>query len=45
MTPEKLFHQMLGLGNEWQVIDCRFDENNGVFLQIKETPGLWTQLR
>jgi transposase len=45
MTPEKLFHQMLGLGNEWQVIDCRFDENNGVFLQIKETPGLWTKVQ
>ena len=39
MTPEKLFHQMLGLGNEWQVGDCRFDENNGVFLEIKETAG------
>jgi transposase len=45
MTPEKLFHQMLGLGNEWQVTDCRFDENNGVFLEIKETPGLWEKLR
>ena len=45
MTPEKLFHQMLGLGNEWQVIDCRFDENNGVFLEIKETAGLWEKLR
>ena len=45
MTPEKLFHQMLSLGNEWQVADCRFDENNGVFLQIKETPGLWQKLR
>ena len=45
MTPEKLFHQMLGLGNEWQVTDCRFDENNGVFLEIKEAPGLWATLR
>lgn len=45
MTPEKLFHQMLGLANEWQVTDCRFDENNGVFLEIKESPGLWSQLR
>ena len=45
MTPEKLFHQMLGLANEWQVVDCRFDENNGVFLEIKETPGLWQKLR
>ena len=45
MTPEKLFHQMLGLGNEWQVIDCRFDENSGVFLEIKETAGLWEKLR
>lgn len=45
MTPEKLFHQMLGLGNEWQVTACRFDENNGVFLEIKETPGLWLKVR
>ena len=45
MTPEKLFHQMLGLANEWQVVDCRFDENNGVFLEIKETSGLWQKLR
>jgi transposase len=45
MTPEKLFHPMLGLGNEWQVTDCRFDEGNGVFLEIKEAPGLWARLR
>lgn len=45
MSPEKLFHQMLGLGNEWQVIDCRFAESDGVFLEIKETPGLWEKLR
>lgn len=45
MTPEKLFHQMLGLGNEWLVFDCRFDENNGVFLEIKEAPGLWQKVR
>jgi transposase len=45
MTPEKLFHQMLGLGNEWLVSDCRFDENNGVFLEIKEGPGLWLKVR
>src|SRR3954468_4619270 len=45
MTPEKLFHQMLGLGNEWLVVGCRFDENNGVFLEIKEAPGLWQKLR
>ena len=45
MTPEKLFHQMLGLGNEWSVIDCRFEENDGVFLEIKEAPGLWEKLR
>jgi transposase len=45
MTPEKLFHQMLGLGNEWQVTDCRFDESNGVFLEIKESPGLWQKVR
>ena len=45
MTPEKLFHQMLGLGNEWQVSECRFEENDGVFLEIKEATGLWQKLR
>lgn len=45
MSPEKLFHQMLGLGDEWQVSDCRFDESDGVFLEIKESAGLWRKLR
>ena len=33
---------MLGLGNEWQVIDCRFDENDGVFLEINEGSSLFS---
>jgi transposase len=45
MTPEKLFHQMLGLGNEWQVSECRFEEDQGVFLEIKESAGLFQKLR
>lgn len=45
MTPEKLFHQMLGLGNEWQVSDCRFEDDQGVSLEIEETRGLFEKLR
>lgn len=46
MTPEKLFHQMLGLGLEWEVIGCQFDEGAGVVsLEIRETPNLWSKLR
>ncbi|MDB6057739.1 MAG: hypothetical protein JWO95_1583, partial [Verrucomicrobiales bacterium] len=25
MTPEKLFHELLGLGLNWEVKDSRFD--------------------
>ena len=46
MTPEKLFQQMLGLGSDWEVIDCRFQEEDGlVSLEIRETPNLFGRLK
>lgn len=46
MTPESMFQQMLGLGTEWEVGDCRFDVETGlVTLHIRETPQLWQSYR
>jgi len=46
MTPESMFHQMLGLGTEWEVSSCRFDPETGlVILQIAETAELWKRYR
>ena len=46
MTPERMFHEMLGLGSEWRVSSCRFDPESGlVTLQIEETPELWESYR
>jgi transposase len=46
MTPEKLFHEMLGLGSDWEVVNCQFEESASlVSLEIRETPSLWTGLR
>lgn len=46
MTPESMFHQMLGLGTEWEVSSCEFDASSGlVQLRIQETPRLWEQHR
>ena len=46
MTPEKLFHELLGLGLDWEVIESRFERESGtVFLEIRETPKLWESLR
>src|SRR5579863_4823012 len=42
MTPEKLFHELLGLGLNWEVIESRFERESGiVYLTIQETPRLW----
>ena len=42
MTPEKLFHELLGLGLKWEVVESRFERESGtVFLEIRETPRLW----
>jgi transposase len=46
MTPEKLFHELLGLGLNWEVIESRFERESGtVFLEIRETPQLWELVR
>lgn len=46
MTPEKLFHELLGLGLNWEVVESRFDQESGtVFLEIRETARLWETTR
>lgn len=46
MTPERMFHDLLGLGLNWEVSESRFDQASGtVFLEIQETPGLWDSAR
>ncbi len=46
MTPEKLFHELLGLGLNWEVTESRFEPASGtVYLEIQETNRLWEQVR
>ena len=46
MTPEKLFHELLGLGLNWEVSESRFERESGtVLLEIGETPRLWESAR
>jgi len=46
MSPEKLFHELLGLGLNWEVLESRFDRTTGtVFLEIGETEHLWESAR
>jgi transposase len=46
MTPEKLFHELLGLGLNWEVIESRFEPESGtVFLEIRETSRFWESSR
>ena len=46
MTPEKLFHELLGLGLNWEVVESRFERETGtVFLEIRETDRLWESVR
>ena len=46
MTPEKLFHELLGLGLNWEVIASRFDHQTGtVRLELRETDRLWESAR
>ena len=46
MTPEKLFHELLGLGLNWEVVESRFERASGtVFLEIRETAKLWELVR
>lgn len=42
MTPEKLFHELLGLGMNWNVTECEYDRGEGVVrLRVEETPEFW----
>jgi transposase len=46
MTSERLFHELLGLGLNWEVVESRFDAASGtVFLEIRETSKLWELVR
>lgn len=46
MTPERLFHELLGLGLNWEVKESRFDRASGmVELELAETAGLWKAVR
>ena len=46
MTVEKMFHELLGLGMNWEVVESRFDKASGiVFLEIRETARLWESVR
>lgn len=46
MTSEKLFHELLGLGLQWEVAESRFEAGSGtVFLVIRETAPLWEAVR
>ena len=45
MTPEKLFHDLLGLGLNWEVTESAFEHERGtVVLHLRETVTLWTSL-
>lgn len=42
MTPEELFHSLLGLGTQWRVVRCEFEAIEGeVRLWVEETAYLW----
>lgn len=45
-APEKLFHTLLGLGENWQITELEFNKDSSeVRLRITERPGLFlTQL-
>ncbi len=46
MTPENLFHPMLGLGAEGEVAACQFDAATGLVTRhVRETPQLWERDR
>jgi hypothetical protein len=42
MTPEKLFHELLSLGLNWEVTECEYDrESSVVRLVVQETAQFW----
>lgn len=42
MTPEQLFHELLGLGQQWRVTRCEYTFDEGVRLWVEETEQLWS---
>ena len=45
-TPEKLFHTLLGLGDDWKITELEFDKDSGeVRLRIHELPRLLSHQR
>ena len=46
MTSERLFHELLGLGLNWEVKESRFEKASGtIFLAIGETAKVWALAR
>ena len=46
MRTEEMFHELLGLGKDWEVYECSLDKTSGVIsLRIRELPGLWEHIR
>jgi transposase len=43
-TPEETFHQLLGLGESWQVVHTEYEEANNTFvICVEETAKLWEE--
>ena len=43
MIPERVFHQILALGEAWRVVALDFiDKEQGVLIRVEETPQLWS---
>ena len=46
MATDKLFHELLGLGQNWEVVESRFEKDRSTLvLEIRETSALWNQQR
>jgi len=46
MGTDKLFHELLGLGLNWEVVESRFEcDRSTLVLEIRETGTLWQQQR
>jgi len=44
MLPEKMFQQLLGLGEAWQVTQMNYLEKaQQVEIRVTDTPALWRQ--
>lgn len=42
MKTEKLFHDLLGLGMNWEVLECEFEKSEGIVrILVAETSHLW----